>query len=240
MEPNAIIIPCYNEEKRLRESSLEALIHGCDATLYLANDGSTDQTLAVLQRFAQKHPGRCHVLHYEKNSGKANTIYKAVNDLMAKGYGYIGYFDADFSTPPAEVIRLLGYTRDGLQQFIFGSRVLLLNSGIRRKGYRHVIGRIIITIINLKFHLKIYDTQCGAKIFSREIIPSAFDKPFKTSWLFDVEIFIRLKQKNLLQYGKEVPVSDWVDVDGSKLGWKSAFKIFRELVLLNRNYSIKS
>jgi dolichyl-phosphate beta-glucosyltransferase len=240
MPKTAIIIPCYNEEKRIDHSALEALVDGCSADIYLANDGSTDATLEVIGRFAALHPGRCFVIHYEKNSGKANTIYNSVNELqsMAK-YDYVGYFDADFSTPVSETIRLLDIAQTTDCQFVLGSRVLLLNSGIKRKLHRHIIGRIIITLINFKFKLKIYDTQCGAKVFSSQIIGKAFDVPFKTSWLFDVEIFVRLKRQDLLRTGREIPIYNWIDVEGSKLGWKTAFKILRELYTLDRNYSLK-
>jgi hypothetical protein len=122
------------------------------------------------------------------------------------------------------------------KQLIFASRIKLLNSNIVRKWYRHYIGRIIITLINFKFHLGIYDTQCGAKIFSKEIIGVAFEKPFLTSWLFDIEMFIRLKEKKILVNAQEYPIENWRDVDGSKLGFSSVIKIFREVYTLFKNY----
>ena len=237
MQKIAIIIPCYNEEKRLKEALLTALIEGCQADIYLANDGSTDHTLDIIEGFSKQHPNRCFVIHYPQNQGKANTIFKAANALLENdAYSYIGYFDADFSTPPSEIIRLVEETQKHSYQFLFGSRILLLNSGIQRKFYRHIIGRIIITMINVKFSLGIYDTQCGSKIFSKEIIREAFAAPFYTSWLFDVEIFVRLKKRDLLKTGREIPIYNWKDIEGSKLGWKTGFKILKELYLLTKNY----
>lgn len=237
MQKIAIIIPCYNEEKRLDLSSLEALINQNSADIYLANDGSSDKTLEIITHFSCQNSDRCFVLNYPENEGKAQTIFKSCHKILAlNNYDFIGYFDADFSTPVFEVKRMLDVISSSESKFIIGSRILLLNSGIKRKFHRHIIGRIIITIINLRFRLGIYDTQCGAKIFSSEIIKEAFQEPFKTSWLFDIEIFIRLKKLNLLRYGKEIPIYDWKDVDGSKLGWKTAFKILKELYYLKRNY----
>lgn len=236
MHKIAVIIPCYNEEKRLKTESLEALLREVDADLFLANDGSRDGTLAVLQKFTQGNP-RCEVLDFQPNSGKANTIFLAVNKLLERDtYDYIGYFDADFSTPVDQIRKVIEATTAPQVSFGIASRVQLLNSGIRRRTDRHIIGRIIITLINLKFKLGIYDTQCGAKIFSTSILREAFDKPFITSWLFDVEIFIRLKKKNLLSGGREIPIENWVDVEGSKLGWRTGFKILRELFLLIKKY----
>lgn len=237
MHKVAVIIPCYNEELRLRTSDLEALLQVTDADLYLANDGSRDNTLVVLNAFAQQHPGRCTVLDFQPNSGKANTIFLAVNRLLDKGdYDWIGYFDADFSTPVNQIEVLLQEVQSADTTFVIGSRVQLLNSGIRRKTHRHIIGRIIITLINLKFKLGIYDTQCGAKIFSTPLLRQAFDRPFITSWLFDVEIFVRLQKQGLLTNGREIPIRNWVDVEGSKLGWRTGVKILREMWRLWSGY----
>lgn len=237
MKKVAIIIPCYNEGKRLEYKNIEFLILNSEIDIYFANDGSVDDTLELINSYAQKNLNRCHVLDFKKNSGKANTIYKAINQInQEEKYDFIGYFDADFSTPSNEIVRLVEDLNKLRCEFLIGSRILLLNSGIKRKQYRHIIGRIIITLINLKFKLGIYDTQCGSKLFSKTIIHKAFNKPFYTSWLFDVEIFIRLKKQNLLISGVETPVYNWIDVDGSKLGFKSGFKILRELFLLIKRY----
>ena len=216
---------------------MEYLVIHSDIDVYFANDGSKDNTVGVVNSIITDYPQRCFLIDYKENTGKANTIYNAVNLLNSQNkYDFIGYFDADFSTPSTEIIKLVHELSLRQCQFLLGSRILLLNSGIKRKHYRHIIGRVIITLINLKFTLGIYDTQCGAKLFSKQIIPEAFDVPFNTSWLFDVEIFIRLQKKNLLQYGVELPISNWKDVDGSKLGFATGFKIIKELYMLVKKY----
>ena len=237
MQKVAIIIPCYNEEKRLNSSNVEYLMKHSEIDVYFANDGSKDNTVEVIKDIISKYQEQCFLIDFKENSGKANTIYKAINQINEyKKYDFIGYFDADFSTPSDEIIRLIKELNNRKCEFLIGSRILLLNSGIKRKYHRHIIGRIIITLINFKFKLGIYDTQCGSKLFSNSIIPKAFNKPFYTSWLFDVEIFIRLQKQNLLQYGVELPVYNWKDVDGSKLGFKTGFKILKELYLLVKKY----
>jgi glycosyltransferase involved in cell wall biosynthesis len=237
MQKVAIIIPCYNEAKRLDFLNIEQLLLYSDIDIYFANDGSRDNTVEVINIIVSKHSERCFLIDFKENSGKANTIYKAITKINQKDkYDFIGYFDADFSTPATEIIRLVEEINKQKCEFLLGSRILLLNSGIKRKYHRHIIGRVIITLINLKFKLGIYDTQCGSKLFSKTIIPKAFNKPFYTSWLFDVEIFIRLKKQDLLKYGSEIPIYNWKDVDGSKLGFKTGFKILKELYLLNKNY----
>lgn len=237
MQKTAIIIPCYNEAKRLDYKNIEHLVLNSDIDVFFANDGSKDNTVEVINSIVDKHRERCNLIDYHINSGKAATIYKAINQIHKQDkYDFIGYFDADFSTPASEIIKLVNELDILKCEFLIGSRILLLNSGIKRKFFRHIIGRIITTVINFKFRLEIYDTQCGAKLFSKAIIPKAFNEPFYTSWLFDVEIFIRLQKQSLLIHGKEIPICNWKDVAGSKLGWKTAFKILNELYLLNIKY----
>jgi dolichyl-phosphate beta-glucosyltransferase len=157
----AVIIPCYNEEKRLPVSQIKELIENSDVDIYFANDGSKDNTVGIIQAIINIHPERCFLFDYKTNQGKANVVFKAVNQLNTLNkYEFIGYFDADFSTPVEEVIRLVKEIETSGSEFVFGSRILLLNSGIKRKTYRHYIGRTILTIINQKFSLEIYDTQC--------------------------------------------------------------------------------
>lgn len=234
----AIIIPCYNEEFRLKADAIGQLILlAGDGTVFLVNDGSKDNTLEILNRMAGAFPGRVSVISSPKNQGKARAIASAVRQVHASGaFHYIGYMDADFSTPPEEFVRLYRILREQDAAFIFGSRIKTLNSGIRRKPFRHLAGRTISTIIDLHFQLGIYDTQCGAKIFSSRVLDAAFGAPFYCSWLFDVEIFIRLKAKGLLQGGIEQPLYGWKDIQGSKLSFKTFPKILGELVTLARKY----
>lgn len=234
MLKTAIIIPCYNEEKRIQQELVAQLVAATTVNVYLTNDGSTDNTAAVLENIAQSMPERCFVINYAKNRGKANTIFEAANYLLAgKNYTHIGYFDADFSTPVQEIIRMLNRLNRNPYKFLIGSRIKLLNHDINRKVYRHIIGRIIITLVNIKLKLVIYDTQCGAKLFPVAIAKVAFNQSFRTSWLFDIEIFLRLQQQGLLKLGEEFPLRVWTDVDGSKLSWKTAFKILKEINILN-------
>jgi dolichyl-phosphate beta-glucosyltransferase len=237
MQKIAIIIPCYNEEQRINIEHVKYLVENSLLDIYFANDGSTDNTERIINDLKKTYLNRCFVINYNVNQGKAHTVYKAVNQLMeSKNYDYIGYFDADFSTPTSEIIRILNEIIANKFDFIFGSRVKLLNSKIDRKWYRHIIGRIIITLINFKLKLGIYDTQCGAKILKTSLAKVAFSKPFYTSWLFDVEVFIRLNNAKLLFNAKEFPLLEWKDIEGSKLGWRTFIKIIKELYLLNKKY----
>jgi dolichyl-phosphate beta-glucosyltransferase len=232
----AIIIPCYNEESRLTAQNIEQILKQEKVTIYFANDGSTDKTQQIIDDIC-KNNKNCYSLNYLTNEGKSKTIFKSVNKLLLEDkFDYIGYFDADFSTPAKQLDVIVDYINSNKPEFIFASRIKKLNATILRKTHRHYIGRIILTIINLRFNLSIYDTQCGCKIFSTKIIKESFNIPFITSWLFDIEIFIRLKNKKLLNQGVEFPIDEWKDIDGSKLKTSHFFKIFKEIINLYNNY----
>ncbi len=228
----AIIFPCYNEAKRLKIEFIEEVYNKTNVNIFLVNDGSSDNTLEILQEISEKFSDRIKVIHLPANYGKANTIYYAIKKITDANLNYIGYFDADFSTPPNEIVRLINIAQNNDYSFVLGSRVGLFQAAIQRKMYRHYIGRIIVSIIDFKHHLGIYDTQCGAKLFSSDVLISVLDRPFKTSWLFDVELFIRLRNKNLLKNGIEIPLTEWKDIDGSNLSWKSFFKVLKELYII--------
>lgn len=208
-----------------------------DARIYLVNDGSRDNTLDLLHAIAGRRPDRVSVISFEKNGGKASAVAKAVKEVLSIGSpDYVGYMDADFSTPISEFKMLYETLVREKAGFIFGSRIKRLNSGLDRTLFRHIIGRGISTFIDSRFKLGIYDTQCGAKIFSRGAVEAAFERPFHANWLFDAEIFIRLKKKDILHTGIEMPITGWKDVGGSKLGIRSFPRIFREFLLLARKY----
>ncbi|MBY0065566.1 glycosyltransferase [Empedobacter falsenii] len=236
MSKLAIIIPCYNEEFRLDFNEVDFLLNQPNIDVYFANDGSKDNTVKKINQYLVNKEN-AYLLDYQKNEGKAFTIYKTLITLnLEKKYTYIGYLDADFSTKSTDFIRMYKHLQNSMHEYIFASRIMLLNSNIKRKKYRHYIGRVILTLINIKYQLGIYDTQCGAKIFSQNILNEIIKTPFQTAWLFDAEIFIRLKKNNLLIKGIEFPISNWVDVAGSKLKLTDGFEILKELKILYKNY----
>jgi glycosyltransferase involved in cell wall biosynthesis len=158
------------------------------------------------------------------NSGKAEAVRIGMQTCIARGAEIIGYADADFATPPEEILRLLSILETSSYQVVLGSRVLRLGSDIQRSPVRHVLGRIFATLASNAIDVAVYDTQCGAKWFrAGPVLDRALDRPFGSRWVFDVELIARLMGR----LGDdphwpdeaflEVPVRAWRDVSGSKL-----------------------
>jgi dolichyl-phosphate beta-glucosyltransferase len=238
-----IVIPCYNEAERMpiREiiSFLESdpLIKIC-----FVNDCSTDSTNNILQSIRELYPERVLIENHSRNKGKAESVRTGIlSSLSHFQFKYIGYFDADLSTPLEECYHL----KDSLAaketlEFSFGSRLAIIGSKIERKLYRHLSGRIIATFISNILGLKVYDTQCGAKLFTRELAEKVFTDPFISTWLFDVEIFARIihlaGRDKVEEVMIETPLMTWVDKGGSKIELSYAIRVFFDLYRIKRKY----
>jgi dolichyl-phosphate beta-glucosyltransferase len=239
MQKIAIIIPCYNEGKRLQKKAFtDFLSTHEDTVLFFVNDGSSDNTSGILDSIRSKSGHQVRVISLEKNGGKANAVRTGLIESVSENeFAYTGYLDADLSTSPQEFYRLFLLMKEKNLDYIFGSRIKMINTSVKRSQFRHIAGRLIATTIDSKFKLGIYDTQCGAKCFKSEVIRSVCKKPFITKWFFDVEIFLRIKKELPDAKGIEVPLQQWEDAPGSKINIFSFPSVLKEIILLRLKYS---
>ena len=235
-----VVVPCYNEAARLDAAPLLAFVDShANASLLLVDDGSTDTTAAVLERLASERPGRIRALSLTPNGGKAEAVRRGLRDALAAGAEIVGYLDADLSTPPAEIDDLLaGLARPGVQVAI-GARVGMLGYDIDRSAVRHYLGRVFATAASVILRARVYDTQCGAKLFrAGAALSGALSTAFLSRWAFDVELLGRLligtPQVPALPLAAivEVPLPVWHDVKGSKLGVTGMAQTLRDLILV--------
>lgn len=236
----AIVIPCFDEEHRLRREPLEALLGDPRVALVLVDDGSRDGTGALLRRYAAELGPRVEALSLPKNRGKAEAVRAGLSRALGAGAEIVGYADADMSTPPREVLRLLDELVERRADAVLGSRVLTLGARIERNPIRHYAGRVYATFASLALELPIYDTQCGAKILrDSPALRAALAEPFLSRWAFDVELIGRLVSGGVpVERIVEIPLLEWRDVPGSKLKplamIRSGLELFRIGIDLRR------
>jgi glycosyltransferase involved in cell wall biosynthesis len=236
-----IIVPCYNEEKRLQTNSfVQFAIDNPNIHFLFVDDGSRDETAVVLKELCDKlKHSDCLIL--DSNVGKAEAIRSGVLSLYEKSedYEFIGYLDADLSTPLDEIIDFLEVIgKNGNIRFLMGIRVARMGAKVHRKKSRHYIGRIFATAVSLLLREPIYDSQCGAKLIHSSVADELFREKFITKWLFDVELIFRLKalSPDFKDIIFEHPLKKWTDVGGSKLKTKDFLNAPVELFRIWRRY----
>ena len=235
-----IVIPCYDEEKRLPVASFdEYLAANTHVEFVLVNDGSRDGTLPLLHSMATRWPGRIIVIDQQPNQGKAEAVRRGMSAPLSEGIKFAGYWDADLATPLSsieEFARVLT-ERPGID-LVLGARVALLGRNIDRAPMRHYLGRIFATAASLALDLPVYDTQCGAKLLRASPHNlGLFAKPFMSRWIFDVELIARYLCSGGRAEGLyELPLSSWRDVGASKVRTVDFLRSIGELFSIHRAY----
>jgi glycosyltransferase involved in cell wall biosynthesis len=236
-----IVVPCYNEAKRLDCASFElALAQDPLLEFVFVNDGSKDATSEVLREMQRRVGNRTGVLELGANGGKANAVRAGVLQAFELQPTYIGYWDADLATSLACVELFAREMETRNVSLILGSRVRLMGRNIERSAVRHYVGRGFATLAAFSLGFPIYDTQCGAKLFrASPVFRNAFSNKFEMNWTFDVELLHRLNGEKAHAAGFEIlrdcveyPLPEWIDAPGSKLTFGQYPGILRELLQL--------
>ena len=243
MHDTCIVVPCYNEARRLRPEEFVSFA-AAERRLffYLVNDGSTDDTGTVIDRIVSRIPDRAFHLELKTNHGKAEAVRQGMIQAAHQvPVDFVGYWDADLSTPLSEVGYLSdGFNRDPSTMAVFGSRVRRLGTDIVRNPWRHYLGRAFSTCASLSLGLPVYDSQCGAKIFRKEFVAPLFSEPFLTDWLFDVEILARMRSlygpERTRRSVYEAPLHEWREMGGSKIPFMQFLKGPIDLLRIQRTY----
>jgi hypothetical protein len=241
LHQNVLVIPCYNEEKRLSAPLVHALADSARMTILLVDDGSTDGTAQLLSSLVEAGDGRILALALPKNGGKAEAVRQGIRWAIDRGAIRIGYTDADFATPPPEVLRLLDALDHQNLGAVLGCRVARIGAHIERHTTRHLMSRLFAAIASKALRVTVYDTQCGAKWFrANAALDAAVSTPFHANWSFDVELLGRLmgrwgsgpriEDDDLL----EIPIRAWRDVDGSKVQFRGMLRALWDLVQMAR------
>lgn len=210
----SIIIPAKNEEKRLAVF-LPSLLRYCQGhprshEIIVVSDGSTDTTSETVRQFQKTCP-LISLIELPVNMGKGYAVKTGI--LKAAGQ-IVLFLDADGSTAPDEIENNLHYFDEGCD-IVIGSRVLSDGEDrVKAKFYRKVIGKIFNFFVWFFLFRKIHDTQCGFKMFRRDVAQTVFPRVIIKGFGFDIELlYLAFKMGFRV---KEVPVA-WEHRDGSKI-----------------------
>lgn len=238
MEKISVIIPAYNEEKRLgntlekwQKFLAEKKPNYKILEIIIVDDGSTDKTLQIAESFRNYLPVK--TIKISQNLGKGNAVKTGVFD--AKG-DFIFIYDADAAVEPEELNKLFFYTNEA--NIIIGSRTA--------KGAQIQIS-FLRKIIGFCFHLyclpllgDIKDASCGAKLFKKDCAQKIFSLQKLNRFAFDIEILWLARKLNYKI--KEVGIN-WQEIKGSKVKiLKDAPEMFFKVLDLHKKailYKIK-
>jgi glycosyltransferase involved in cell wall biosynthesis len=236
----AMVVPCFNEAQRLPQNYWKSLLDSDPSILWLfVDDGSSDTTFSVLAKLCEGTSALS--IKLPENIGKGNAIRAGILHILRnnKKLKLIGYIDSDGAFSQVDFVKLTNIAREQEKMKIekhfdtwISSRVALAGRHVHRKPSRHYLGRLISTVITKSWSDSPYDTQSGLKIFSvTEAFINAIERPFRTRWFIDIEIFSRIgMRKNGFIEIWEEPVNAWLDVKDSKISIKNSISILNEIL----------
>jgi dolichyl-phosphate beta-glucosyltransferase len=233
----SIIIPAYNEEKRLpraltqiRDYFARVRAAAGEIEIIVVDDGSTDGTVKIVEEWAPQEPF-LRLVRNGENHGKGYSVRHG----MIEARGRVALFtDADLSSPIEESAKLLAAIAAG-NDVAIGSRALdrsLIE--IHQSPYRELAGIIFNGFVRLFTGLPFHDTQCGFKAFVREPSRIVFEQQRIEGFGFDPEVLFLAKRHGLR--AAEVPVR-WSHDTATKVHVvRDSLRMFGDLVYLRWNW----
>jgi dolichyl-phosphate beta-glucosyltransferase len=207
----SIIIPVYNEEKRIEAFLTDVVTFITEQTysceVLIVNDGSVDATVNLAKKVLEQYiPDKFRILELATNQGKGAAVK---NGMLAAQGEYVFFIDADGSTAIQEI-----------DEFIptFSPEIDIYMAVRTKKHFapfkRVFFGKGYIKLANFLLGLTISDFTCGFKCYRLETARKIFSLQLLKNWSFDAEdLYIAKKEDCKI---KEIPVY-WKHVGGSKV-----------------------
>lgn len=231
MKSLSIIIPCFNEYRRLYRNLpiiAEYSDRLKDYEIIFVNDGSTDNTLRLLQ-FYKSYCKNMHIITYDQNRGKGYAVRQG---LKAATKDLVLFMDADLATDLSTIEKAMKTSKIMPKDFMIIGNREDPKSVITASIFRKIIGRTFVLLQRIILGMNYADTQCGFKLMSKSIIPKIVEDLQIDRWAFDVEMLYLCKQNRIKV--KPIPVI-WHDVAGSKVHpIRDSWKMFTELIRIRR------
>jgi len=224
MERISIIMPAYNEEKRISRTLKEYISYfeglnkkkRLDYEILVVINNTTDRTEEIVKSF-QKKSKRLRYLNL-KRGGKGFAVIEGFKDALSRNNNFIGFVDADMATSPEEYAKLMFALRskDGIIADRYKKESKVYPPATFR---RLVVARIFNFLIRSIFFLPFKDTQCGAKIFKRKVIEEILPSLSMSQWAFDVELLYNMRVRGFKIISAP---TEWIDREYSKINFLKA------------------
>lgn len=220
----SLIIPAYNEEKRISNviSSYSFFLDKkYDYELIIVCDGN-DNTAHIVRSMIADNP-RIRLLEFPERLGKGGAVIQGLKESRGE---VVGFVDSDESVSPSDFERLIESLNSTdcaiASRRVEGARILT-----HQPWRRRVSSKVFNMLVNFMFNLGIKDTQCGAKVFRRNAIEPLLPMIRTKGFEFDVEFLWKIKEAGFKI--KEVPV-EWSHETGSTFSLKYSGMMFLNLL----------
>lgn len=225
MHSVSIVIPAYNEERRL-PASLDAILAYLRekqfgfSEIVVVDDGSRDGTAACVEGYARRHP----LIRLVRNPGNRGKGYSVRSGMLAATGEWRLFTDADLSSPIGELDKLAAAAQRENAPIAIGSRALDRSLiGVRQPVAREYAGRVFNMIMRVITGLPYLDTQCGFKLYHASAAKEIFPRQQLDGFSFDVEDLVIARVLGFRAI--EVPVR-WNNAEGTKVSLANGLKSF--------------
>ena len=235
MKKVTILIPAYNEEKRIGKT-LEDYVKFFDSKMkgeyeiFIILNGCRDNTLDVVKKYSKKFSS-IRYIEIKEAVGKGGALIDGFK--LADGE-LIGFVDADDATPPNAfydlIININGYDGVIASRWIKGAKI-----GKKQPLSRRIASRGFNIMVRTLFGIKLRDTQCGCKLFTKRAVKKVVNDLGITRWAFDIDLLYQMERNGFRV--KEIP-TEWNEPGDSHLNLKkAAYEMFLSGVRLRLIYS---
>ena len=210
-------MPAYNEGERIRPTLERYLdffegLNDLEFVIVVVLNGCKDNTREVVEGIWDD---RIVILEFER-AGKGFAITEGFKYALENGWDLIGFVDADMSTPPRAFYGLIKHIRDA--DGIIADRWDLRSKITPKQSlFRRFISRGYNMIVRSLFLFNHKDTQCGAKLFKRELLEKIVPRLSFSEWGFDVDLLFYARRES--GRVKSIP-TEWHDEKGSHVNLK--------------------
>lgn len=223
MSKVSIIIPAFNEAvsiaRCLKEIMRAMNDSKFDYEMIVIDDGSNDSTYLVSNSVA-KNNSKIKLIKNDVNMGKGHAIKRG---LQHSSGDFVAYMDADFSMHPKQLTLFLSKLREA--DAVIGSK-RHPKSIISYPLHRKVLSRGFNLLVRMMFRIPFSDTQCGFKVFKREVLEEAYAMLLTKSYAFDVELMINVYRRGYRIVEAPVILRHWKE----RLGVGDIFRIAIDLL----------